>query len=84
MPSVEAVGAMRGTERVVDVEVAERGELLGESGIVLLFLGHGSAGFRAADFAGRRFHRLDFRAHAIGRHLYRAIEQLLEAGRYGL
>ena len=42
------VGAVRGAEGVVDVDVAELGELLGEAGVVLFFLGDGSAGSRAA------------------------------------
>ena len=66
-----SVGAMRGTERVVDVEVAQRGEFLGERGIVLLFLGMEAEVFEQQDFAGLRLHGFDFRPDAIGRHLYR-------------
>ena len=44
------VGAVSGAERIVDVDVGERGELLRERGVVLFFFRRGSAGSRA----GRR------------------------------
>ena len=64
------VRAVRGAERVVDVEVAQRGEFLGERRIVLLFLGMEAQILEQQDFAGRGLHGLDFGPDAIGRHLY--------------
>ena len=78
-----SVGAMGGAEGVVDVEIAEGGEFLGEGGIVLLLFGVEAQIFEEEDFAGGGFHGLDFGADAIGRHLDRPIEQLLQPRGYG-
>ena len=60
------VGAMGGSERVVDINLNAGGELLGEGRIVLLFLGVEAQVFEQHDFAGSRFR--DVGADAIQRH----------------
>ena len=79
-----SVGAVRGAERVVDVDVAEGGQFLGEGGIVLFFFGVEAQIFEQQHFAGRGLHGLHFGADAIGRHFDRAIEQLLQPRGHGL
>ena len=59
---------MRGPERVVHVDVAEVGELLGKPGIVLLFLRMKAQVLEQQHFAGLGQHRFDRRADAIGGH----------------
>ena len=77
------VGTMRGAERVVDVEVAQGSQLLAERGVVLLFLGVEAQIFQQQDFARSGFHGRDLGPHAIGRHLNRPAEQLLQPRGHG-
>ena len=76
-----SVGAVGGAEGVVDVDVAEGGEFLGEGGIVLFLLGVEAQILEEEDFAGGGLHGFDFGADAIGRHFDGAAEQLLPAAR---
>ena len=64
------VGAVRGTERVVDVDVAQGGEFFGEGRVVLLLLGVEAEVLQQQDFAGLGQHRFHFGADAIGGHLH--------------
>jgi hypothetical protein len=60
------VRAVRGAERIVHVDLAQRGELLREGGVVLLLLGVVTEVLEEQDLAvvQRRRHLLDLRAHS--------------------
>ena len=68
------MGTMRGAERVIDVEVAQGGQLLTECGVVLLFLGVEAQVLQQQDLARSGFQGCDLGPHAIGRHLHRPAE----------
>ena len=72
---------MRGAERIVDIDIAKRGQFFGELRIVLLFLGVVAQVFEQQHFAGGGLHRFHFRPDAIRRHLDRLTEQFLRAAR---
>ena len=58
--------------------------MLRKPGIVLLFLGVEAQILQQQHLAGRRLHRLHFGTDAIGRHLHRTSQQLLQPRRHGL
>ena len=71
--------AVRGPEGVVDIHVAQRGQLLRERGIVLLFLGVVAQVLQQQHFAGLGQHGFDFRTDAIRRHRHRLFQKSREA-----
>src|SRR5437867_655330 len=72
------VGPMRGAERVVHVNVAQRGELSGEIGIVLLFFSMKSEILEQQRLPVLKIgnHLLDLRADAVWRKPDRLSEQV--------
>ncbi len=74
------VGPVAGAEGVVDVEVAERGDLRGEGGVALLLLGVEAEVLEEDDFAGlqRGAGLGDRRADAVGQEADRLAQQLGE------
>ena len=74
------VGAVRGAKGVVDVDIAERGKLLREGGIVRLFLRMEAQVFEQQHLARlqRSRLRLDLRPDAVGRQRHRLAEQLAQ------
>ena len=77
------VGPVAGAEGVVDVEVAERGDLLGEGGVALLLLGVEAEVFEQDHVAGleRGAGLGDRRADAIGQEADRFLQQFGEPRR---
>ncbi len=78
------VSAMGGAECIVDVDVAESGELFREAGIVGLFFGVIAEIFEKQHFAGFGQHGFDFGADAVGREFNGLAQKLFEPLRHGL
>ena len=75
---------MRGTERIVHIHIAQRGELLRELRIVLFFLGVESQILQQHHLARFRAHRLHFGTNAVGGHFHGPSEQFFQSLRHRL
>src|SRR5438874_3372681 len=79
-PCGGCVRAMRRTECIIDIYVAERRELLGECGIILFFFRMEPQILEEQNAAVLEIRNqlLNFRSDAIGRHLYGLSKQFTE------
>ena len=73
------VRAMRRAERVVHIDVAQRGQLFRKLRIVLFFFRVEAQILQQQDFAGRRPHGFHFGTDTIGCHLDRTAQQFFQA-----
>src|SRR5690349_20513960 len=75
------MGAVRSTEGIIDIEIAERGQLLRKGWIVLLFLRVEAQVFQQQDLARlqRSGLRFDLRPDTIGCHQNRSAQQFTQA-----
>ena len=75
---------VRRSERVVDIDIAQRGELFRKAWIVLLLLGMKAQVLEQQHFARGRPHLFHLWPHAIRRHFHGTPEQLRQPNRHRL